>query len=401
MPNTLLTIDMITNEMLRVLKNNLSFTRNCNMQYASEFAQSGKKIGNTISIRKPTRSVIRTGKTASFQAHVDTDITLTLDQAGVDFSFSSQELTLSIDRFSDRVIAPHMATVSNYVDRQGLAQYYKVFNAVGTPGTTPNALLTYLQAHAFMSDQATPDDDMRSVYIGPWAQASIVDALKGLFQSSQQISEQYRRGKMGIAAGFNWYMTQNVVNHVVGPLGGTPLVNGANQTGSSLVTDGWTAAAAARLNLGDVFTIAGVFSVNPQTRQSTGQLARFVVTANVSSDGSGNATIPIYPAITTSGAFQTVTNSPADNAALTVIGAASTVTPQNLAVHKDSFTCAFVDLEPPRGNAEWSRATDPDTGITIRVVSGYDLVNDENLWRMDVLFGWQVVYPELACRIMG
>ena len=402
MANTLLTISMITREALRVLENNLTFAKGVNRNYDDKFAVEGAKIGDTLNVRKPARYTGRSGQALSIEDHTETSTPLVLsNQFGVDVQFTSKDLALSLDDFSDRFLKPALATVANKIDRDGLGLYQDVFNAVGTPGTTPNSLLTYLQAGAKMDDEAVPRDGLRSTVIDPWAQATLVDALKGLFQSGEKIANQYETGNMGLAGGFKFNMDQNVVRHVVGPLGGTPLVNGASQTGSNLVTNGWTAAAASRLKKGDVFTLAGVFAVNPQNRQSTGQLRQFVVTADVSSDASGNATIPIYPAIVTSGAFQTVTASPASGAALTILGAANTSTPANLAYHRDAFTLACADLPLPGGVDMAARVSDKQLGLSVRMVRAYDINNDRFPCRLDILYGWKTLYPELACRIQG
>lgn len=402
MANSLLTISMITKESLRVLENNLAFAKGVNRDYDDQFAIGGAKIGDTMNIRKPARYVGRTGTALAVEDTTETSVPLQLStQYGVDINFTSKELTLSIDEFSNRIIKPAMATVANKLDADGLALYKSVYNAVGTPGTTPTALKTYLQAGAKMDYEATPRDGNRSLVIEPTAQVEIVDSLKSLFQSGDQIMKQYEQGNMGQAAGFKWSMDQNVAVHQVGPLGGTPAVNGAGQTGSSLVTNGWTAAAALRLKAGDTFTIAGVFAVNPQSRASTGQLRQFVVTADVSSDASGNATIPISPAIVTSGAFQTVTASPGAGALITVLGAANTLTPVNLAYHKNAFVLGCADLLLPKGVDMAARVSDKQLGLSARMVRAYDINNDKFPCRFDILYGWKAVYPELACRIHG
>jgi hypothetical protein len=402
MANTLLTISMITREALRVLENNLTFTKTVNRQYDDRFGVEGAKIGTVLNVRKPPRYVGRTGTAISIEDATETQVAVTLDtQFGVDISFTSEDLALKIDDFSKRFISPAVATIANKIDHSGLALYKGIYNSVGTPGTTPNALLTYLQAGVKLDDNAAPMDGDRSVCITPMMQATIVDALKGLFQQSSAIASQYRRGQMGTAIGFDWYMDQNCNTHTVGPLGGTPLVNGASQTGASLITDGWTASAASRLKEGDVFTVAGVYSVNPQSRQSTGSLQQFVCTADKSSDGSGNLTATISPSITVSGAFQTVTGSPADNAAITVIGAASTVSPQGLLHHKDAFTLAMADLPLPQGTDMAARVSDSQLGMSIRMIRDYDITTDKFPCRLDVLFGWATLRPELACRIQS
>lgn len=403
MSNTNLTSSVITNESLAVLENNLTFSKGVIRDYDDKFGVAGAKIGTTLNIRKPARYVGRTGAAIGVEDHTETQVALTLDtQFGVDVSFTSQELTLSIDAFSDRIVKPAMATIANKIDRDGLTMgYQSAYNAVGTPGATPATAAVFLAAGAKLDFEAAPRDGQRSLAIDPLANASMVDVLKGLFQSSEKISDQYEQGNMGQAFGFKWSMDQNVVAHTVGPLGGTPLVNGASQTGSSLITDGWTAAAASRLKKGDVFTIANVYAVNPQSRQSTGQLRQFVVTADVSSDGSGNLTAAISPAIVTSGAFQNVNAGPADNAAITVLGAASTVTPANLAFHKDAFVLGCADLLLPKGVDMASRSASKKVGLSVRMVRQYAINTDAFPCRFDVLYGWKALYPELACRIQG
>lgn len=395
---------MVTKEALAVLENNLTFAKGVNREYDDQFAIGGAKIGDTLNVRKPARYVGRTGATLSVEDHTETSVPVQLDtQFGVDINFTSKELTLSIDEFSDRIIKPAMAVVANKIDAAGLLMAYQsTYNAVGTPGTIPTSLKTYLQAGAKMDYEACPRDGQRSLVIDPSAQVEIVDALKGLFQSSSEIKSQYETGNMGLAGGFKWSMDQNIYSHTVGPLGGVPLVNGVPAQGATtLVTDAWSAAAAARLKKGDVFTIANVYAINPQTRVSTGQLRQFVVTADVSSDGAGNATIPISPAIASIGAFATVNAMPADNAPLTIMGAANTVTPTHLAYHKNAFTLACADLVLPQGVDKAARVSDKKLGLSARMVRQYDIVNDKFPCRFDILFGWKALYPELACRIQG
>ena len=403
MANTLLTISMITREALRVLENNLTFTKGINRQYDSKFGVEGAKIGTVLNVRKPPRYIGRTGTAISIEDATETQVAVTLDtQFGVDITFTSEDLALKIDDFSQRFITPAIATVANKIDTAGLALYKDVYNSVGTPGTPPTALLTYLEAGVKLDNSSAPLDGQRSVVVTPLMQAKIVDALKGLFQQSSALATQYRKGTMGTAAGFDWLMDQNVNTHTVGPLGGTPLVNGSTSSGATtLVTDGWTASAASRLLKGDIFTIAGVNGVNPQSRQSTQLAQQFVVTADVSSDGSGNLTAAISPAITSSGAFQTVDALPADNAALTIIGAASTQTSQGLAHHKDAFTLAMADLPLPQGTDMAARVSDSQLGMSIRMIRDYDITTDKFPCRLDVLFGWATLRPELACRVQG
>jgi hypothetical protein len=414
MSNTLLTIGMITRRALMVLENNLSFTKQVNREYDSRFAVSGAKIGTVLDIRIPPRYTVTTTVPLSVQDATETKTTLTLsNQHHVDLSFTSQDLTLSIDDFSERFITPALAALANKIDATGLAEYWNVYNAVGTPGTPPassegapvsaaTALYLYGQAMAKLDYEAVPRDSNRSVVVDPIANTLLVSALSGLFHSTTEVEQQYKTGNMGLAIGAKFSMDQNVTPHTVGPLGGTPLCDGVPTSGATtLATKGWTSSAASRLKHGDIFTIANVYAVNPQSRQSTGQLRQFVVTADFSSDGSGNGTVSVSPAITSSGAFQTVTALPADGAALTVLGAASTVTPQNMAFHRDAFTVACVDLEMPQG-VDWAaRVSSKKLGISMRMVRQYDINNDAFPCRVDVLYGWKTVRPQLACRIMG
>lgn len=400
MSNSLLNISMITKESLRVLKNELGFTKGVNRQYDDQFARSGAKIGSVINIRKPTRFTVSSGTALNLQDVADQYSALTLDtQAHVDFSFSSKELTLNIDEFSKRYVKPAVAELANYVDFTGTALYKQVYNATGTPGTTPNAFSFLTDAGTKLSNFGTPVDSDRNMVLNPAASGSLADALKGLFQSQERIKEQYEKGLMGMAAGFNIKMDQNVQQFTNATFAGTPLVNGASQTGSTLVSDGWSSGATT-LKEGTIFTIANVYAVNPKNRQSTGQLQQFVVTSDIS-DTSGSISIPISPAITLTGAYQTVNALPADNAAITVLGSTATAYPQNLAYHKDAFVLGCADLDLPGGTDMAARATDPDSGLSLRIVRAYDISNDTFPCRIDILYGWKCVYPELACRIYG
>jgi hypothetical protein len=402
MSNSLLTPSEITREALFVLENNLVFTKSVNREYDSKFGVEGAKIGTTLNVRKPIRYIGRTGATLSVEDATETQVAVTLDtQFGVDVNVTSVELGFSIDRFSDRILKPAVATIANKIDKDGLTlAKNKTGSNVGTPGTTPNALLTYLLAGVKLDNNSTPVDDERAVVISPLMQATIVDALKGLFQSATEVAKQYRKGKMGVAAGFTWLMDQNAPTHTVGPLGGAPLVNGASQTGSSLITDGWTAAAAARVKAGDKFTIANVYAVNPQNRESTGDLQQFTVTADGSSDGTGALTLSIFPPLYAATVAQATVNAlPADNAALTFVGTASTAYRQGIAFHRDAFTVACADLPLPKGVDMAGRMADEQVGLSIRLIRQYDINNDKFPCRLDVLYGWAALRAELACVI--
>lgn len=400
--NSILTIDMISRELMMQLENNLGFTKMANRHYNNAFAQAGAKIGDTMTIRLPPFFTGRTGRVVNIEALTEQSVALQLDtQYGVDLDFTSADLLLSIDDFSERFLNSAAATIANKIDYDGLQLYKNVYNSVGTPGTVPNALLTYLQASAKLSHEAVPMDGMRSMVIGPTMEATIVDALKGLFHSSTEVDRQYREGNMGMAAGFKWSMDQNVPIHTTGTFttGSTPLVNGANQTGTSLITDGW-AASTLCLKEGDVFTVGDdVFAVNPRSKQSTGQLRQFVATADGTSDGSGNLTISISPSITVTGAYQTVTATPDDGDAITPVGTEASSNPLGLAFHRDAFVLGTADLPLPQGTHQAARISDNQLGLSIRMIWDYDAVNDLFICRTDVLYGWVTARPQLACRV--
>jgi hypothetical protein len=404
MANSLLTPSVIAKELLMQFKNGMGLSANVDTSYSKDFGKKGGKIGSSEKIRKPNRFTVTDGATYSAQDVTEDYATLTIDtQKHVGFDFTSNELTLSVDEFSKRHLTGAALALVNKVDTDGHSMANKyVANAVGTAATTPSALLTYLEGMQKIQESAGPQDDGYSYIINPAAQTKIVDALKGLFSDQSELSKQYKRGKMGIAAGGEWLMSQNVHSYTSGAQGGTPLMNGATSTGATqIVTDGWTAAAANRLKAGDVFTIAGVYKVNPITKASTGVLMQFSVTADVASDGSGNATIPISPTIYSSGSLQNVDALPADNAALTVKHGASAVTVNNLLMHESAFALAFVPLEKPDGVHFSAVEVDPETGIAIRIIRDYALSSDKFQCRVDVAYGWAPLRPEWACKILG
>jgi len=405
MSNVLLTIGMITKKTLAILENQLTFTRLVDRQYDSQFAVSGAKIGDTINIRKPVRYVGRRTPTLNVEGSVETSVPLTITtQYGTDMSFTSAELALSMDEFADRIIQPAVVNIANMIDQDGLLQYKNIYNAVGTPGVTPASLSPYMDARVLLNNEAAPMNG-RSIVLNPRAEGTINLAQLTLFNPQKTISDNYIKGTMATASGFDWYMDQNVAVHTVGTYGGTPLVNGTTLQGATtLVTDGWTATTTT-LNIGDVFTVAGVYAINPQSRATTGLLRNFVVTAATTTDGSGNSTISFLPAMIAPVAGvnvynQTVTALPADNAAITVLGASGTQTPQNLAFCKEAFTFAAVDL-PDMPGVEVSRATSKQLNMSIRLMRGTDMINDRAISRLDLLGGWATLRPELGVRICG
>ena len=387
---------------------------------SAEFAQTGAKIGSTINIRKPNRYYIRRGSAMQTQNTQEVYVPLTLTtQYGTDISFSSVELTLSLDDFSKRILTPAMARISSAIDQDGCAQYGNIYNFVGTANTTPGAnsnstgMATttapsiYLNGGSWLDMMATPRDENRRVIINPVAMAQSVAGLSGLFQDSEAIGSQYRKGVLGYALGFEFAMDQNVNTLTVATHAGSAnaVVNGANQTGSNLATNGWTAKSAI-LNANEIIQLAGVYAVNPENQQSTGFLQNFTVLANASSDANGAATLSISPSIivanqtTGNPATGTVTISPAANAAITLSsGAANGTYPQNLAYHQDAFTFATADLELPQG-VDFAARENYD-GVSMRIIRAFDITNDQFPCRIDVLGGWATLRPEMAVRILG
>lgn len=414
--NTLLTIGMITNEALPVLENELTFARRVNRQYDSQFGKSGAKIGDTLNIRKPVRYIGRRTPTLNVQGSTESSVPLVLTtQYGVDMSFTSADYALSIDDFRDRFIKPAVAQIANMIDYDGLQLYKNIYNFVGTPGNTPSTNAVILAAGVLLDNEAAPMGD-RSLCLNPTAQAAIVNANTALFNPSKQISDQYLKGSMGMALGFEWFMDQNIAVHTIGTYAanvGAGAVTNTNavSSGSSVLTGGWTSGDI--LNAGDIITfgtttVNGVFAINPQNYQSTGLLRNFVVTSQATADVSGNMTINVSPAIvfTTSGTpnpnatVTSTTNTIAATAALSVFGTSAKVTPQNMAFCKDAFTFATVML-PKMPGVDNGMATSEKLAMSIRIIDGYDIVNDRKITRMDLLGGWLTLRAELATRIAG
>ena len=413
MANNLLTISQITNEALMVLENECTFTSEVNREYDDQFAIAGAKIGNTVNVRKPGRFIGTTGPALSVEDFNETSVPVVLTtQFHVDTQFTTQDLALSLGAFTDRVIKPSMAAVGNKIDRDGLVMAKNATaNIVGTPGTAPTGLITYLTAAAYLDSEGAPRDGRRAVVIEPFTSATIVDSLKGLFVPEATVSAQFKKGMMGRdSGGMNWKMDQNVVAQTFGSwttTAGAITVNGSGQ-GTAL---GYATSSALNisstqvgvLNVGDTFTIAGVYGVNPQNRQSYGRLRNFVVTSQTVLSA-GNTSVTVSPAIIYGGQFQNVSASPAASSVITPIsmatGTANAVTsPQNVLFHKNAFTMVCADLELPEGVHFAGRASDKQTGMSVRIVRQYSINSDAIPARFDVLYGWAPLYPELACRI--
>ena len=402
MSNILVTNSIVAKEALAILQNMVGFAKNVNRDFESEFTGNqgrGYSPGQTINIKKPPRYTYRAGRVAAPQATVETSIPITLSQGGADLNFTSFEKTVSLQQFERKMQAAVVAVV-NEIDRQGLDMARRtIANAVGTVGTLPStqaaayALLT--GANQKLDEMAAPRDGQRSLIVNPAMNGSLLQGFGGLFNPGAPVTKGYSTGMFQNAFGLDVNMDQNVSRHVNGTaVAGTNTVNGAGQTGSALAV----AALNGTLTVGTVFTLAGVNAVNPQSRQDTGSLQQFVVTAAVA----GAATsVAIFPAITTSGAFQTVTASPANGAAITILGAASAAYDSNVIYHRDAFTLAMVPMSVPDAGTGAKVTQMSDDGFTVKVTSFYDGVNDNNIMRLDVLFGWAAPYAELACKVVA
>jgi len=413
MANNLLTISMITNEALMVLENELTFSGQVDRNYDDQFAVTGAKIGATLNVRRPGRFVGTSGPALNVEDFTETSVPVTLStQFHVDTQFTSQDLALSLDMFSDRILKPAVAAIANKVDFDGLTMAKNnTANIVGTAGTPPTGLITYLTAGAYLDSEGAPRDGRRSCVIEPFTSATIVDSLKGLFVPSDAISKQYQKGMMGRdSAGVNWYMDQNVVAQTFGSYS-TATLACATTTATGFLTSGWASSstialtattATAGLKQGDVIQIDGVFAVNPQNRQAYGsnKLRNFVVTTAVTVATSGTTSVTVSPAVISAGQFQNVSiPTTSATAAVTPFNKTGTVSPQNIVMHKNAFCLATADLELPDGVHFAGRASDKELGLSLRVVRQYTINNDSIPTRVDVLYGWAPLYPELACRV--
>ena len=400
MANSLLTIDMITRKSLEILENNLVISRNCNRQYDDSFAVQGAKIGSTLRIRLPDRALVTDG--AALQVQDDNEQYTTLSVASqkhIGINFTSAELTMQLDDFAERVLKPRISQLASSIDADVATAYKSIYNSVGTPGTTPGTSLVLLQAQQKMNEFATPMSP-RYATVNPAANAGLVEGMKGLFNPTDTVSRQFKNGMMGTGVlGFDEInMSQSIGMHTTGAWGTTITSTGTLSTqGQATLPISFTGSSKT-WKQGDVFTIAGVYAVNPQTRQSTGSLQQFVVTADLTASSTG--TLSISPAIYTADhALATVDSFPQATAVVTMLGSASTQYAQNLSYHKDAITLATADLLLPQGVDMASRQT--HNGISMRIVRQYDINNDRMPCRVDVLYGYAAIRPSMATRIWG
>ena len=412
MPNTLATPTWTTKEVAREFVNDLTFLANVNRTYDSQYEIAGAKVGNTVNARLPQRFTLTDGQALQLQALYDQTVPISLtNQKNVAFGYSSQQATTELDNIRERYTRPAGEVIANGCEVLAFAAVTRdIYSSVGTPGTTPSTTLTYLQAGTKLTDLATPLRG-RVAVLDPLAMQTIANTASSLFNPASIISEDYEEGMFGRKQlGIDKWMQDAVrYTHTTGTFtASTPLVNGANQTGSTIAIDGW-ASGASTLNKGDIFTIAGVYSVNPLAYTSTGRLQQFVVTATTSDVTGEMATLPISPSIITSGALQTVNISPANNAVVTVLGAtaaaggtlATTDSPQSLVYHPDAFAFVMADLMKPEAGCKATTVRSKALGYSIRMVEQYQIGTDQNPSRLDVLIGAATIQARLAARVWG
>jgi hypothetical protein len=411
MSNTSLTADIIAAEAIRVLDNNCVMGNLVYRGYEEEFSKkiNGYTVGETISVRRPTDFTVRDGATASIQDVVEGKFSIAVDkQKGVDFKFTSSDLTLQIGQLSERVIKPAMVQLANQIDRDVAALYKDVWNWVGTAGQTINSFTDFAKAPERLDLGAVPQDD-RSAVLSPTDQWGMLGSQTSLYMQDVA-KDAYRRGKLGMIGNIDTYSSQNVQTHTGGTRDNTtPLVKGASQTTNwatskdtgtmTLNTDGWDASVT--IKQGDVFTIDGVYAVNPVTKVTLPHLQQFVVKADATANATttSTTTLTISPPIITSGAFQTVSAAPDDDATVTVVGSASTGYAQNMVFHKNAFSLVMVPMVAPPGAVDVARKS--YNGYSVRVIPYYDGTNDASNWRLDVLYGVKTVDARLATRLSG
>ena len=413
MANSILTPTMITREALRVLHQKCNFLGGVNRQYDDRFAQTGAKIGTSLNIRMPPKYSVRTGATLSTQDHVERSTPLTVDsQYGVDVSFTSVELTMSMDDFSKRHIEPAMAQLAAKIEGDCMADAYKLIP--NYTNATTNGLLTYKrfqQGGANITNNLGPLSQ-RTAVLSPDSIVEFGDAVKGLFHDESRISELYREGQMGRTGGFDVFENTLTPAHTTGSFAGTPLTDGTNQ-GTSATTNVWVsqsdiqvdgATSNTALKAGDIITFSNVFDVHPETKVSTGKLKSFVVQSDVTFTTAANDyTVTIKPGLIygSGNAFQNceLSGGTTDGLTVTMVGAVSSAFGQDLQFHKDAFVFATADLEDVSKYGAWGARESMD-GISMRLAKQYDITNDAVPCRIDVLFGFDGLYPELANRHM-
>lgn len=409
---TILTPLMIAREGLRILHANLKAVKRANLQYDDRFARSGAKIGNLLNVRMPPKYTVGTGATVTAQNYVERSTPLYCSsQFNVAVSFTTADLSLSLDDFSGRFLKPAMAQLASHIEGSFLTSAYKwVANYTGTT-STQLTFKQFQQGGQWLTENLAPNSE-RTALLNPQSAVEFMDATKGLFHSSDRVREQYEEGMMGRTGGFDVFESTMNPSHTVGAYAGTPLTDGASQgtTNTSNVwastttihVDGYTSGVQAAV-AGDIITFSNVYEVHPETKVSTGRLKRFVVTADsaTASQTGGDTDFVISPAMIygVGNAYQncSLVGGTTDGLTITHFGVASTSYGQNIQFHKDAFAFVTADLEDVSTMGAWG-ARDNMDGISMRIARQWAVGSDLATTRIDVLAGWAPLYPELAVR---
>jgi hypothetical protein len=392
---------MITRKALEILENNLVLTRNVNRQYDDSYAVEGAKIGTTLRIRLPDRALVTDGAALQVQDDNEQFTTLTVaSQKHIGVNFTTAEMTMQLDDFAERVLKPRISQLAASIDADVANSFLNMFQSVGTPGTTPSTTAVLLAAQQKLNESAAVMSP-RYATVNPAANAALIEGMKGLFNPVSTISSQFKNGMFGEGIlGFDELnMSQSIKQFTTGSrTGAHSVTTTVSAQGTSTIAI--TGTGTQTIKKGDVFTINGVFAVNPQTRESTGSLQQFVVTEDVAAVAGAYAAVKISPAIYTSSvALATVSSFPQAGDTITFLGGASTQYPQNLVYHRDAIAFATADLLLPQGVDMASRQV--HNGVSMRVVRQYDINNDRMPCRIDVLYGYSVIRPQMAVRLWG
>lgn len=411
MANKILTSDIIADAALILLKNTLVMP---NLVYRNHEKVFGK-VGDAIKIEKPFRAKASMGATLNVQPLVDVTVPLAVsNHATVGLNYGTREMTLDIKNFSSKYLKSPVTSIANLIDRSLLLELKKAYHSTGTPGTTAGTFGAFSNAQSKMSTYGVPQEGMRRAISSPDTCAALSNDIARL-NNPMMVKDAWKTGQVNKVAGFDLFESNNIPTHTVGNYSGTPKVYNTQSNGNTITTDGWTAGVTGLLNVGDVFTMTGVFGVNPQNYESTGKLQDFVVTETANSDGSARATIKVSPsmndgsATTLNGdgvsvslaASQNITNLPINNAVITVQGTAGTTYEQNYLFHRDALSLAMINLEPPPAANVAESVYDPDSGLAMLMTADYSTTTGMSTTRLEAVWAAGLVYPDLAMRLWG
>ena len=410
MANVFKNSQVVVNRMLMDYKNALGITRFVKQEYNDQFGKSGAKKGDSIELRDPVQLTVGDGDAITPQSIEEKTRFLLLNiHKHIAWEWTAKEETLDVDQWMKRYGTPSVKRLANEVDRLVMQLASRGAGLTkGTVATAVAAFRTFADCKAKIENRAAPGSDDMLMLVDPATQVDAVTLAQALFHSGTQIKEQYEDGNMGRHGGFNWHRTNNVYRHKVGPLGGTPLADGA-QTGASILTKAWTSSASSRLLEGDVITFgsssAGVFAVNPITKETLTDLFEAQISADVSSDGGGALTMSFVTPLIATGPYQNVSRAIADNDTIQIFGHASThankLTAMNIAMHPDAITVAMAPLYVPKGVDFGAMAHDEESGMAISFVRDFEIRTHKLITRIDVLAGAAVTHSDWICNLLA